>query len=132
MRALILKIVIGISLAACSAITAPQVPRLGETIDLYGLTGGIVRNNQIPICNGKTCFSYGDFCEIDSRYHHRATVIGLNGGNEILMKYDTNYPSPGIGNRHCISGVFFETFLARYDSLRHLSNEKKALGAKNK
>lgn len=102
-------------LAACSTVTSSK-PVNGETIELHRYRMGNV-DNQTPISNGVITYTYGELCEFDSRYSHRVTVLGKSGG-EILLRYETDHPSPGDGNRNCINGVLFVVTLDLYDEMQ--------------
>ena len=110
-------------LGACGAVT-PQKPIIGETIGLQRYMDGDV-DNQTPIGNNAITYKYGERCEFDSRYNNRVTVIGVSG-DEVLLRYETDHPSPGDGNRNCINGVFFVVTRDKYDEMRSQFESLKA------
>ena len=99
---------------ACATVP-PSQPVKGDTINLHRYTIGTI-DNQSPIGNGAITYRYGELCEFDSRYSHRVTVLGKSG-NELLLRYETDHPSPGDRNRNCINGVLFVVTLDLYDEM---------------
>ena len=103
---------------ACSATPSPTIDRkiIGTLIEFHGFAAGDV-DNQTPIGNGKVTFGYGERCEMDPRYHHWALVTGVSG-QELLLFYTTDHPSPDDQNRNCVNGVLFVVSREKFDDIR--------------